>query len=67
VDDSVALAIAAGVKRLCLFHHDPERDDRQVDVLLKRARQLVAKQKSKLKVDAAREGMTIPLGGKSWR
>jgi phosphoribosyl 1,2-cyclic phosphodiesterase len=64
VDDSVALALAAGVKRLCLFHHDPERNDKQVDSLLKYARKLVAKWKSKLKVDAAREGMVIQLGGK---
>ncbi len=31
VDDSVALALAAKVKRLCLFHHDPERSDKQLD------------------------------------
>ena len=65
VDDSVTLALAANVKRLCLFHHDPDRSDQQVAALLKHARQLVTRQRSKLKVDAAREGMTIRLGGKS--
>ena len=65
VDDSVALALAANVKRLCLFHHDPERSDKQVDGLLKHARRLVTRQRAKLKVDAAREGMTIRLVGKS--
>jgi len=64
VDDSVALALQAGVKQLCLFHHDPDHDDRRMDGLVKYARQLVAKRKSKLKVDAAREGMVIQLGGK---
>jgi ribonuclease BN (tRNA processing enzyme) len=67
VDNSVALALAAGVKRLCLFHHDPERSDKQVDALLKHARQLVAGPPAKLRVDAAREGMTIRLDGHSSR
>jgi phosphoribosyl 1,2-cyclic phosphodiesterase len=65
VDDSVELALAAKAKRLCLFHHDPERTDKQVDAFLKHARQLVTQQRAKLKVDAAREGMTIRLGGRS--
>jgi phosphoribosyl 1,2-cyclic phosphodiesterase len=65
VDDSVALALQAGVKQLCLFHHDPDHDDRRIDGLVKHARQLVAKQRAKLHVDAAREGMTIDLPLKS--
>jgi ribonuclease BN (tRNA processing enzyme) len=64
VDDSVALALKAGVKKLVLFHHDPDHDDRKMDALVKTARQLVAKAKGKLKVEAAREGMEIKLGGK---
>jgi len=64
VDDSVALAIAANVKKLYLFHHDPDRSDKQLDALVKHARALVSAKKSKLQVDAAREGMTIrmPIG-----
>jgi phosphoribosyl 1,2-cyclic phosphodiesterase len=61
VDDSVALAIAANVKKLFLFHHDPDRNDKDVDALVKHARHLVAARKSKLQVDAAREGVTIQL------
>ena len=64
VDDSVTLALEAGVKHLFLFHHDPDHDDRRMDELVKHARQLVAQCKGKLKVDAAREGLTIQLGGK---
>jgi phosphoribosyl 1,2-cyclic phosphodiesterase len=67
VDDSVALALQAGVKQLCLFHHDPDHDDKRIAGLVKHARQLVAKRKGKLRVDAAREGMTINLSGKSGR
>ena len=58
VDDSVALALHAGVKQLSLFHHDPDHDDRRIDGLVRHARQLVAKHRAKLRVDAAREGMT---------
>ena len=67
VDDSVALALKAGVKKLVLFHHDPYHDDKKIDAFLKHARALVKKKKGKLKVEAAREGMTIQLGGKSSR
>jgi phosphoribosyl 1,2-cyclic phosphodiesterase len=66
VDDSVALAIQANVKQLLLFHHDPDSDDKKIDGFVKHARKLVAKAKSKLKVDAASEGMVIELpSGKS--
>lgn len=64
VDDSVALALKAGVKKLVLFHHDPDHDDRKIDTFVKHARQLALKAKGKLKVEAAREGMVIQLGGK---
>ena len=64
VDDSVALALKAGVKKLFLFHHDPDHDDKKIDGFVKHARQLVPKRKAKLKVEAAREGMMIQLSGK---
>ena len=65
VDDSVALALKAGVKKLVLFHHDPDHDDQKLDEFVKYARRLVVKAKGKLKVEAAREGMVIQFGGKS--
>lgn len=67
VDDSVALALKAGVKKLILFHHDPDHADSKIDAFLKHARAVVKKQQGKLKVEAAREGLTIQLGGKSAR
>ena len=67
VDDSVALALKAGVKKLVLFHHDPDHDDRTIDAFVKHARALVKKRNGQLKVEAAREGMTIQLGGKKSR
>ncbi len=64
VDESVALALKAGVKKLVLFHHDPDHSDRKIDSFVRYARRLVARAKGKLKVEAAREGMTITLNGK---
>jgi ribonuclease BN (tRNA processing enzyme) len=55
------LALQAGVRKLILFHHDPEHDDRTIDRFVRRARALVRKHRATLKVEAAREGMTIQL------
>jgi phosphoribosyl 1,2-cyclic phosphodiesterase len=67
VDDSVALALKAGVKKLILFHHDPDHDDRTIDAFVKHARALVKKHGGKLQVEAAREGMVLRLGGQKSR
>jgi len=64
VEDSVNLAMHAGVKKLVLFHHDPDHDDRTIDGFVRHARALVRKQHGKLKIEAAREGMAIQLGGR---
>lgn len=64
LDDSVALALQAGVKKLILFHHDPDHNDKKIDSFVTYARRLVAKAKGKLIVEAAREGMSLKLDGK---
>ena len=61
VKEVVLLAIEAQVKRLFLFHHDPNHDDAKVSQMEAQARQLVAASNSKLVVEAAREGMTVEL------
>lgn len=55
------LAIAAQVKKLVLFHHDPQHSDDEVDTILARARQMCADRSSSLEVIAASEGLTIEL------
>jgi phosphoribosyl 1,2-cyclic phosphodiesterase len=65
VDDSVSLALKAGVKKLVLFHHDPDHNDKKIDAFVKHARRLVARHRGKLKVEAAREGMVVQLSGKA--
>ena len=59
VDDVVALALEAGVKRLELFHHDPEHDDETLSCMLEHARSLAAGKP--MVVETAREGVTIAL------
>jgi phosphoribosyl 1,2-cyclic phosphodiesterase/CheY-like chemotaxis protein len=58
---AVELAMAAGVRRLALFHHDPIRSDQALDEAVERARRRVADAGSALEVGAAAEGLVIEL------
>ena len=60
VDYAVRVAVAAGVRRLVLFHHDPAHDDAELDRMLVHARDVVAGT-SVEEVVAAAEGLTISL------
>ncbi len=59
--DAVDLAATSGVKRLVLFHHDPDRTDEQVDEIQWRAQDHISKRDYDLVCEAAREGMQISL------
>jgi CheY-like chemotaxis protein/phosphoribosyl 1,2-cyclic phosphodiesterase len=59
---AVDYALAGGVKRLALFHHDPLRDDEAVDRLVETCRQRVAAAGGGLEVFAAAEGQLVELG-----
>lgn len=56
--DAVALADEAGVGRLALFHHHPERSDREIDAAV------AAHQGQQLVVEGARQGQVYKLGKK---
>lgn len=60
-EDAVALAIEAGVERLVLFHHRPERTDTEVERCVDRCRALVRDRGASLQVIAAAEGMTLDV------
>ena len=49
-----------GAKRLDMFHHDPAHTDRQIDTMLRAARQ-IAQSTGKVEVNAAKEGATFEL------
>jgi phosphoribosyl 1,2-cyclic phosphodiesterase/ActR/RegA family two-component response regulator len=61
VDDSVKLAVKAGVRRLVLFHHDPDHDDKKIAAMVATGRDVAAQAGAKLAVDAAREGEVFDL------
>ena len=55
--ESVALAVAAGVRRLALFHHDPSHNDQQIDQMVSGAQALAGA--SPLLVQGAAENEII--------
>jgi phosphoribosyl 1,2-cyclic phosphodiesterase len=61
VESAVALAHAAGARRLALFHHDPLRDDAAVDRLVAVARRDVEQAGGTLDVVAAAEGVAFDV------
>lgn len=63
VAQAAELAIAASVRRLVLFHHDPDRDDDAVDALQADARDRLAPYG--IECDAAHEGMRLDLAAPS--
>ena len=60
-DDTVDLAIRAGVKQLFLFHHDPDHDDAKIEQMVGEGQAKAAAKGSKLVVSAACEGSEFRL------
>lgn len=56
---AVSLALDANVRKLVLFHHDPNHDDAMIDTMVESARKLAAKSESYLEVEGAREGVEL--------
>jgi phosphoribosyl 1,2-cyclic phosphodiesterase len=62
VEDAVAVAIAAEVKRLVLFHYDQDYSDAEVDALCARGRRLLDERGGKaIELVGAVEGTTLKL------
>jgi len=59
----VDAAIAANVKHVVLFHHDPARSDDAVDQLIAKARQRASDAGAHIEITAAAEGEAINLHG----
>lgn len=60
----VDLAIAAGVKRLALTHHDPMHSDREVETKVLTCADRAEQREARLEVFAAREGVELAIGEK---
>lgn len=63
IEYAVDVAMAANVKTLALYHHDPSRADDAVDRLISVARKRASEAGSKLNVVGAAEGNVIELRG----
>ena len=63
VDYAVDVALAAGVDRLVLFHHDPTHDDATMDAMQATARARVAAAGGALDVLAGAEGLELDVRG----
>lgn len=59
--DAVDFAIAAEVRTLVLFHHDPERSDDALNAQLKLCREMVSERNGRVEIIAAAEGMEIEI------
>ncbi|MEW6615893.1 MAG: MBL fold metallo-hydrolase [Thermodesulfobacteriota bacterium] len=59
--DAVDLAMEAEVKRLGLFHHDPDRSDEEIDHQVDWCREYILKSGSSLECFACAEGMEFVL------
>src|SRR5262249_39258977 len=62
---AVEVARVAGVKELALTHHDPSKDDEQIDVLIERIQAGLVEKKNPPRVFAAAENLGIELVGKT--
>ena len=58
-EETVQFAINANVKKLFLFHHDPQRSDSEIDYFVKRSADIVEQSNSKLEVFAAYDGLSL--------
>jgi ribonuclease BN (tRNA processing enzyme) len=55
----VDVAHQARVKLLCLYHHDPDQFDKEIEQKLKQAKALLKARRSKTRCIAAREGEKV--------
>jgi len=63
IEYATDVTLAAGVRQLALFHHDPTHDDTIVEQLEARARARVAARGGTLQVFAAAEGLELDVRG----
>jgi len=61
VPSAIDVAVAAGVRRLVLTHHDPDRSDEALDRIGDEARRAARSRNPDLEVIVAREGLELPV------
>ncbi len=58
---TVDLAVKSGAKKLVLFHHDPDHDDRTIELILELSRRRLEEKGCNIPCIAAREGETLEI------
>ncbi len=61
LDYTVDIASRAKIKRLILFHHDPDHDDETINAMVRQGRELLKRNSNGIICEAAREGASIKL------
>lgn len=61
VDKAIEVAVEAGVSRLVLYHHDPDRSDDALDQIELEAQERAHKMRAGLEVVAASEGLELDI------
>ncbi len=59
--DALNLALAAGVKRFGLFHHDHNRDDDELDAIVQKCREIIKSKKSHMECFALTQNSEFNL------
>ncbi|HPH03636.1 MAG TPA: MBL fold metallo-hydrolase [Spirochaetota bacterium] len=63
IEEALSDAVAARVKRLAIFHHDPTRSDDSLDAFHLALRERVKQEGLGIITFPAKEGLTVPLSG----
>ena len=63
VDYATEVAMAAGVKQLMLYHHDPQHDDAEITRFEQIAQHIATQRGVALAIGAAAEGLTVEVRG----
>ncbi len=61
IDSAIEVAVKSEVKRLVLYHHDPDRSDDALDQIGKDAQRAARARRSGLEVVVAREGLELEV------
>jgi len=62
IDYAIEVSRCAGAKRLALTHHDPMRDDDEIDRIVEKIRSNTKRKDSTMEIFAAADGQVVDLG-----
>ncbi len=60
-EEAIKIAMNNNIKHLILFHHDPNRTDRQLDYILNWSKKILKKNGCDMKISIAKENMSITI------